>query len=283
MKDMNSDQYQPSILPIIRDLKMETILSSIIAMLMATVSIVGIIFKTAIYPTDEMVQSFLATDVASLLIGVPMLIGSIWLARRGKLIGLLFWPGALFYVLYNYSVYVYAMPFNVVFLMYLALVILSLYTLINLVKSIDAQAVQRRLSGAVPERLSGAVLAGLGSLFFLRVFFVLASALINQTKITETEIALLISDFLFSPAWVICGLLLWRRKAFGYLAGLGMLFQASMLFIGLIIVLIVNPIITTVPFILLDVVVVFIMGLICFIPLALFARGVISSWKQTPP
>ena len=278
---MNSDRHQPISLPIIRDLKMETILSSIVAMLMAAASIAGIIFKTAIYPTDELVQSFLATDVVNLFIGLPMLIGSIWLARRGKWIGLLFWPGTLFFVLYNYSVYVYAMPFNVVFLIYLALVILSLYTLINLVKSIDALAVQQRLAGAVPERLSGAVLAGLGSLFFLRVFFVLASALINQTEIAETEIALLISDFLFSPVWVICGLLLWQGKAFGYLTGLGMLFQASMLFIGLIIVLIVKPIITTVPFILMDVVVVFIMGLICFIPLALFARGVIYSRKQS--
>lgn len=278
---MNSDRHQPISLPIIRDLKMETILSSIIAMLIAAASIAGIIFKTAIYPTDELVQSFLATDVVNLFIGLPMLIGSIWLARRGKWIGLLFWPGTLFFVLYNYSVYVYAMPFNVVFLIYLALVILSLYTLINLVKSIDALAVQQRLAGAVPERLSGAVLAGLGSLFFLRVFFVLASALINQTEIAETEIALLISDFLFSPVWVICGLLLWQGKAFGYLTGLGMLFQASMLFIGLIIVLIVKPIITTVPFILMDVVVVFIMGLICFIPLALFARGVIYSRKQS--
>jgi len=49
--------------------------------------------------------------------------------------------------------------------------------------------------------------------------------------IAETELALHISDFLITPAWIIGGVLLWRRKEFGYVIGLGLLFQASMLFI----------------------------------------------------
>jgi hypothetical protein len=35
------------------------------------------------------------------MIGLPILRGSMGLARRGKLLGLLLWPGALFYVLYH--------------------------------------------------------------------------------------------------------------------------------------------------------------------------------------
>ena len=78
-------------------------------------------------------------------------------------------------------------------------------------------------------------------------------------------------------AWVIGGVLLWRHKEFGYVTGLGLLFQASMLFIGLIIFLLLQPFLTTAPFVLADVVVIFIMGLICFIPFALFVRGVASN------
>ena len=80
-----------------------------------------------------------------------------------------------------------------------------------------------------------------------------------------------------APALVIGGVLLWHRQAFGYVAGLGLLFQASMLFIGLIVVLILQPFLTAAEFALVDVVVVFVLGLICFVPFALFARGVVSS------
>jgi hypothetical protein len=73
-----------------------------------------------------------SNDVVNLFIGLPILLGSMWLAWRGKLIGLLFWPGALFFVLYNYLIYVFAMPLNVAFLLHLALVTLSVYTIIGL-------------------------------------------------------------------------------------------------------------------------------------------------------
>jgi hypothetical protein len=67
----------------------------------------------------------------------------------------------------------------------------------------------------------------------------------------------------------------------GYVTGLGLLFQASLLFIGLIVFLLVQPILTTGAFSLVDIVVVFVMmGLICFVPFALYVRGVGSSVKR---
>ena len=89
------------------------------------------------------------------------------------------------------------------------------------------------------------------------------------------ELAANISDFFTSPMLIIGGILLWRRKAFGYLAGLGLLFQASMLFIALVLFLIVQPILTNAPFALMDVVVVLVMGLVCFVPFGLYLRGVV--------
>ena len=279
---MNTNRKRNGNLPIRRNLTLTYVLSFIIAILMAAASVAGLMYRAAIYPTDELLRTFVSNDVVNLFIGLPILFGSMWLAWRGKLIGLLFWPGALFFVLYNYIVYVFAMPLNVAFLLHLALVTLSVYTLIGLVASIDGKAVQQRLTGAVPERLAGGVLAGLGLLFFLQVISVIVNALTRQTPITETEVALHTADFLIAPAWVIGGLLLWRRKEFGYVTGLGLLFQASMLFIGLIIFLLLQPFLTTAPFVLVDVVVIFIMGLICFIPFALFVRGVVSNRNSSP-
>ncbi|HUS84227.1 MAG TPA: hypothetical protein VMX56_03715 [Anaerolineales bacterium] len=279
---MNTNQERNASLPLRCSLTLVYALSFIIAILMAATSIAGLLYPTIVYPTDELLQSFLPNDVANLLIGLPMLLASMWLTRRGKLVGLLFWPGALFFVLYNYIIYIFAMPLNVAFLLHLALVMLSVYSLVGLVASIDGKVVQQRLAHAVPERLAGGVLAGLGLLFFLLVIGAIVNALISQTQIVETELALHTADFLIAPAWVVCGVLLWRRKAFGYVAGLGLLFQASMLFIGLIIVLLLQPLLTAAPFSLVDVVVTFVMGLICFIPLALFVRGVVSGRSSLP-
>jgi len=232
------------------------------------------------YPSEELVLAFVPNDIVNLVIGLPILLVSMWLTSRKKLLGLLFWPGALFYLLYNYLIYVFAMPINLVFLLNLIITTMSAYALADLLARIDRTSVRKQLSGTVPERLAGGVLTGLGVLFSLRVFIIFIGAIINNNPLTETEIALNISDFLISPASVIGGILLWTRKEFGYVSGLGLLFQQSMLFIGLIAILILQPVIIDVSLAMNDLIVVFVMGLVCFIPFFLFARGVSSSRIQ---
>jgi hypothetical protein len=271
------DRTRYTTLPATRDLTQAYASSIITVILMATASIAGIACRDALYPVDELLQSFVPTDIVNLLVGLPVLLSSMWLARRGKLAGLLLWPGALFFVLYIYLVYLFAMPLNVAFLLHLALVTLSAYTLIGLVAAIDGGAVRQRLAGSVPERLAGGVLAGLGLLFFLRVVAVVIGALAAQATVARTELALHVSDALIAPATVIGGIQLWRRKELGYVTGLGLLFQLSMLFIGLIVALLVQPFLTTAPFALVDVIVILVLGMICFVPFALYVRGVVTS------
>src|SRR5689334_16130040 len=45
------------------------------------------------------IPGFRAHDLFNLAVALPVLLASVWLARRGSLVGLLLWPGALFYVL----------------------------------------------------------------------------------------------------------------------------------------------------------------------------------------
>ena len=264
-----------SSLPVKRALGPVFVNSILITALMTVQSILGLIYRDSTYPTNELILAFVPNDIVNILIGLPILLISMWLTFRGKLLGLLLWPGALFYVLYNYLIYIFAMSLNVAFLINLILVTMSAYTLADLIARIDGAAVHQRLSGAVPERLVGVVLIGLGLLFLLRVVGIFIGAIFNQTSLSETKLALNISDFVISPAPIIGGVLLWQRKAFGYVIGLGLLFQQSMLFIGLIAVLVLQPFIINVPFAIVDVIVVAIMGLVCFVPFALFAHGVL--------
>jgi hypothetical protein len=264
------------------DLTLMYALSIIIAVLMAAASAIGLLYRDVIYPADDLLQSFVPNDVVNLLVGLPILLGSMGLARRGKLIGLLMWPGALLYVLYSYIVYVLAMPLGVAFLLHLTLLMLSVYTLAGLVASIDGKAVQQRLAGRVSEKIAGGITAALGLFFAVRAVGVIVGALASQTQIAETERALLVSDFVIGPALVIGGVLLRGRRKLGYVTGLGLLFQTSMLFVGLIIVLLLGPFLTGGPSALADVAVVAVLGLICFVPFALFVRGVVSGRRSSP-
>jgi hypothetical protein len=262
--------------PLTHSLTLSYVFSLLTALIMTVASVAGLIYPTRLYPTDELRQSFLANDVVNLAIGLPILLGSMWLARRGKLIGLLLWPGALFYVPYNYLVYTFALPLDVGLLFSLVLFTLATYTTIGLVAGIDGVEVQRRLRGVVPERLAGGILAGLGIAFSLLATGTMVNGLVSKAPVAGSELALQVSDFIITPAWVIGGILLWRRQPLGYVAGGGLLFQASMLFIGLIVLLLLQPLLTAAPFAPVDVVVTLVLGLICFIPFALFVRGLVS-------
>jgi hypothetical protein len=275
MKPSNLDSPSAR-LPVTRNLTLAYVLSLLVALLTAIASTAGLLYPAQLYPTQELRQSSLPNDVVNLILGLPILLGSIWLARRDKLLGLLLWPGALFYVLYNSVVYTFSLPLNVAFLLSLVLLTLSAYVTVGLVASVDARAVQRRLTGAVPERLAGGILAGLGALFSLRAVVVLVQAIASQTPIADAERAVHLADIVIAPALIVGGVLLWRREPLGYVAGMGLLFQTSMLFIGLIAVLLLQPLLTTAPFLPVDVIVVFAMGLVCFVPFALFLRGVAS-------
>lgn len=244
------------------------------AVLMTALSLGGLLYPSIFYPTNELLQSFIANDVVNLVIGLPILLGSMWLARHGKLVGLLCWPGALLYVLYNYIAYMVGIPFSVLTFPYLVLVLLSTYGVFDLLKSIDKKAVQEQLSGSVPVRTAGGILMMFGIMFVFRAIGMIIETNTSQTVLPSSEIGVMIADIVISIFFITGGGLLLRRSSLGYVSGLGFLFVASMLFVGLIMVLLLQPVLMGIPFILVDVIVVFIMGLVCFIPFGLFVRKV---------
>ena len=242
------------------------------AVLMAAVSLGGLLFPSIFYPTDELFQSFIANDVVNLIIGLPILMGSMWLARHGKLVGLLCWPGALLYLLYNYIAYMVGIPFSALTFPYLMLILLSIYGIFDLLNGIDKKAVQAQLSGSVPARTGGGVLIVFGVLFVFRAISMIITTSTHQTMLPNSETGVLIADIVLSIFFIAGGGLLFRRSSLGYVSGLGFLFVASMLFIGLIVVLLLQPLLTGAPFVLVDVIVVFLMGLVCFVPFGLFVH-----------
>ncbi len=257
-------------IPVTHSLSQSYTLSIIVAILLAATSLASLLLPSAIYPTDDLRNSSIPTDVVNLVIALPILLGSMALARRSRLIGLLFWPGALLVVTYHYIAFAAGALVSWRLVPYLALVALSIYAIVHLLSSIDSAAVQLQLKGKVPERFAGGMLVAMGILFIALVM----QNLTNPAA-SVPEKATAVADLVLIPALVIGGVLLWRRQALGYVAGAGLLFLVSMLFVGLLTYFILQPFLTELPFPADDFVVVAAMSLISLVPFGLFVRGIV--------
>jgi hypothetical protein len=252
-------------------------LSIILTLIMVILSLLGLFMPGNIYKEEALIQTYMTNDVVNLLIGLPIMLGSLWLARRGKLVGLLCWPGALLFIIYNYIAYMFGMPVGYLSLAYLVLILLCSYNVYALISKIDNHAVKAKLSGAVAEKLAGWFLFIFGILFILRALIEYLGATQNQEILTPPDISVLLADVVISILWISGGVLLLRRMPLGYTSGLGLLFVASTLFLGLIIFLFIQPVLTTAVFNLIDLVVVAVMGLILSVPFFFYLRGTLKA------
>ena len=250
-------------------------LTFLIAIWMTLFSSLGFIFADIIYPEPDLAETFLTNDLVNIILGLPMLIYVLISLKRKKLLGLLLLPGALIYVFYNYFAYLVGRPGDMFTIFNLGLVLLSIITLIVLLKSIDHQAIKTKLAGLVPDKASGWILLFIGLAFFLLACFQLINSILTDISLTTGEQATSLADLTVSSLWAGGGILLLLKKPLGYTFGLGLLIAASSLFLGLIVFFLLNPIITGKPLILSDLLTIFFMGFICYTPLFFYWRGII--------
>jgi hypothetical protein len=285
---------QSARLPISRSVTLAHVASLTIAGLMAVVSAAGLAFGS-LYAADAvpalgiaastagvLVPGLRAHDAFNLLVGLPLLVGAVWLARRGSLPGLLLWPGALYYVLYTYAIYLVGAPFGPLFLAYVALVALSAVTTIGLIASVDGEAVRQRIGIGVPARTIGGLLVGLALLTVAQdAFGVIASTLGGGPPIEPVARRVWTADLALEvPSVLAGGVLLWRRSPLGYVVGAGLLFQFGLTPVALAAILAVQPRFTGGPMDVGTIVGVLVFAAICFASVTCFVRGAVG-WSRT--
>jgi hypothetical protein len=196
-------------------------LSGLVAVSLAVSSVAGLLVgQRGLYGSDPAtLPAFLGQDAISLVVGLPLLLGSLWLARRGSLRGLLLWMGALFYAAYSYTFYVLGAPFGPLFPAHVAIVAASLYALICLLVSIDAGAARARFSDRAPTRLIGGFLVAMALLFAQKWVAAIVATLAGGATpgMVERDVWALDLTVLL-PAMAAGGVLLWRRRPWGYAA-----------------------------------------------------------------
>ena len=211
-----------SSLPVIRPLTTAYWATSLLAACLVVSSLAGLLFgQRGLYePNPATLPSFLTQDVLSLLVAVPVLLGSMWTTRRGSVRGLLLWMGMLFYLAYAYSYAVLGDRLAPLFLVYVAIVSMALYCLIYLLLSTDADAVKAHFSRYTPTTPAGAfvtfIALALGSVWVGMIIH-------DQVAgIPPTRVQLIVwpLDLIVAfPALFWGGLYLWRRNALGYVVG----------------------------------------------------------------
>ncbi|WP_129676456.1 hypothetical protein [Candidatus Chloroploca sp. Khr17] len=173
------------------------------------------------WDTVSMVAQMQANDLVTLVLGLPLLAISFWLARRGSLRGRLMLAGTLGFILYTYITMCFGAHYNALFLVYVALFSMSLFALVLVLMSIDIPTLPAHFSATLPHGW----IAGL--LFFAAAFLSLAwlgriaatfapgaiPALENTTSmfIQAMDLGLIV------PVCLVSGILLLRRHAWGYL------------------------------------------------------------------
>ena len=196
-------------------------LTGLLAALLLIASGAGLAFGSRglydAYPAS--LAAMVGQDIVTLALGLPLLLGAVWLARRGSGAGLLLWAGALFYFAYSYYFFLVG-GFNALFLIYVAIVATSLYALLSLLFRVDADALAAEFADRAPVRRT-AVFFVVTALLFAAMWggVVVASVLAGAAPGAVVHLVVAIDGAVLLPLLLWGGLKLWRREAWGYVLG----------------------------------------------------------------
>ncbi len=174
------------------------------------------------YETVSIAAQAIAQDVVTLLIGIPLLVISMILFKKGSLQGKLLLSGTLAYFLYTYASFAFGAAYNILFLVYVSLFSLSLFAFIFALMEIDVPTLPKHFSSSLPRRTIAIFLFVVGSFLLLAWLGRIVPALLaNQPPLgLESYTTLIIQALdlgLVMPIAFLSGILLWKKSAWGYL------------------------------------------------------------------
>lgn len=161
-------------------------------------------------------------DLLTLFVALPALAVSLVAARRGSLRGYVLWLGVTGYLLYTYASYAVMTAFNELYLVYVGLFGLTLYTLVGGVTRLDAAALKRSVGdhSTRPYVVYQLLLAGLVAALWLSED--LPAVLTGRVPESVAAVGLPVNPIhsldlgVVLPAFVVSALLLRRGRAWGY-------------------------------------------------------------------
>jgi len=200
-----------------------TILSTVISILAAIASAGGLLIDGLYRDNAFVTTTWLGNDAITLFLAVPILVTAMIFAQRGSLRASLIWMGALDYMLYNYAFYLFGAAFNWFFLLYVALLALSILALIFGLVSLDIVMISRSARPQMPVKWVGGyflfVAFGLGTIYLIQsIGFIATGALPAIITLSghPTNVVFALDLTLLVP-WLMLGAFwLFKRQPWGY-------------------------------------------------------------------
>jgi hypothetical protein len=188
---------------------------------MVAQSLLGRTFPGQYRDVEWIRLTWFGNDWVTLVLGVPLLVASLLLARRESIRGLLLWLGMLGYGAYNYAYYMLGAALNAFFPLYVVPLVLSVVTLILALSRIDVADVAASFRPKTPVRIVGGYLVFLAvGLTFVWMAMWAAYVFAGRPTPIEPEAFRLVAALditIMVPALASGGVLLWRRNAWGYI------------------------------------------------------------------
>jgi hypothetical protein len=175
-------------------------------------------------PADVAVQG-LAQDAVTLAIGLPALLAALLAARRGSAVGHLALCGAVAYLFVQYVLYLAMATYNVLFLLWVAIVGSSAQALVRLLLAVPAARFVPTPDRPAARRFVGVFLLVNGALVASLWLSMVVPPLLDGTLYPPALAhltTLVVQGFdlaLFLPPSLLAGAALLRREALGALLG----------------------------------------------------------------
>jgi hypothetical protein len=216
-------------------------LSVLVAFLVLIASSAGLFLKS-LYARETMswtVQAY-GQDIANIVAAAALFI-AVYFVSKGSVKAFLVWIGVVIALMYPYIIYAFAIHFNSLFLVYVAIVGLSFYTLVGSLMQLHLDNLQPSFAATTKARPVSVFLLLVAVLFALLWLSEDIPALLTG-KIPQTvmESGLLTSPVhvldlgLYLPAMIITAILLWRRKLLGYIVAIPLLVFNILTGIGIV-------------------------------------------------
>jgi hypothetical protein len=200
--------------------------SAALAGVAATGSTVTFFLPGVLSGPDVMNGSARGTALVMLVVGLPVLLGAMLLARRGSDRAVIVLLGTVGYLAYNAVMLLFATPFNQLFLLYVATLSLALASVAAVCAHLDVRALAGRFAPDTPARglaLYIWVVVALNALAWLRVIVPALGdpagpSFLRGTGMTTSPVY--VQDLaVWLPLAAVSALWLWQRKPWGLVIG----------------------------------------------------------------
>jgi hypothetical protein len=214
-------------------MKTAHVLTGFVAALMLVQASLGLFFRSQYRDVQWIAMTWLGNDWVTLALALPLLAASGTLAaRRRTPRPVLLWLGALAYAVYNYAYYLFGAALNAFFPLYLASVIAAALALLFALTSVSPEGIARTFHPRTPVRLLGAYFTFV-AVSLAAVWLAMWASYIFAGRATPVEpeafkLVAALDSVLMIPALGIGGMLLWRRRPWGYLVTAIASVQASL-------------------------------------------------------